>query len=354
MPVYKDFRYSEKEDHIIIRAYCGDDIDVVIPDFIKGKPVQEISPFAFVPEMDEMNITINDYKKRCTRRIRSIQLPGTILRLDRAFSCCFELEEIFIPAHAALIEDNFHLCYELKQIHVAAENPYYSSKNGILYSKDGKKLLRCPPGYVFASADMVDGVEAIGESAFEFCKNLLEIDIPESVSIIEGFAFANCRNLTCVNLHSKVQMAGNGHFWCCKELDNVTYYNTDDVMPSNEFYNCENLKNIEIRCKTSSIGEGAFSGTALLEFTVPKGTKVIKRAAFMHCFALKTISIPRSVSRINESAFINCGKNYLTAEQKADESYAWMGPDAYATFRVVAGSKADVFCQQKKYDVSYL
>ena len=72
------------------------------------------------------------------------------------------------------------------------------------------------------------------------------------------------------------------------------------------------------------------------------------------CFALKAINIPRSVSRINESAFINCGKNYLTAEQKADESYAWLGPDAYATFRVVAGSKADVFCQQKKYDVSYL
>jgi hypothetical protein len=354
MPFYKDFRYTEKEDHIIIRAYCGDDVDIVVPETIKEKPVQEISPFAFVPEMDEMQITINDDKKRCTKRIRSIQLPSTILRLDRAFACCFELEEIELPPYAALIEDNFHLCYALKEIRVPEENPHYASRNGVLYSKDGKRLLRCPPGHALNVEDIFDGIEAIAESAFEFCKNLLNVTIPESVSVIEGYAFSNCRNLSHIQLHPNIQMVGDGHFWCCKSLDNVIYFNIDELIPNREFYSCEHLENIDIQCKISSIGENAFCNSALMEFTVPKGTKVIKRSAFMHCFALKTIRIPRSVSRINEGAFINCGKNYLTEEQKADESYAWRGPDAYSTFYVFAGSKADLLCQKKKYAISYL
>jgi hypothetical protein len=197
-------------------------------------------------------------------------------------------------------------------------------------------------------------VTSIGSSAFEFCKNLTQIAIPETVTTIESLAFSNCRNLQSIQLHENIHMEGGSHFWCCKALDNVIYYNTGDMIPGNEFYCCESLKNIDIRCKTSLIGESAFSGTAIAEFSVLKGTKAINRSAFMHCAALKTITIPRSVSRINESAFINCGTKYLTEEQKADSSYTWRGPDAHTTFCVVAGSKADLFCHKKKYTISYL
>ena len=354
MHIYNNFRYTEKEDYIIIRAYCGDEVDVVVPETIKGKPVQEISSFAFVPEDDLIHTACNDYKKHCSKRIKSIHLPDTILRLDLALSCCFELEKILIPPHAELIGDNFHLCYELKEIQVSDSNPEYTSRNGVLYSKDGKQLLRCPPGHTCNMDSLFDSVEEIAMSAFEFCKHLQTIDIPEQITRIEGSAFSNCRNLASIRLHPNIQMVAGSHFWCCKSLENIVYYNIDEVIPSNEFYCCESLKHIDIQCKTSYIGEGAFSGTAIEEFIVQKGTKVIKRGAFMHCMALRTVAIPRSVSRINESAFINCGKNYLTEEQKSDESYAWRGPDAHSIFRVIPGSKADIFCQSKKYSISYL
>ena len=350
MPIYKDYRYTEKEDHIIIRAYCGDNVDIVVPEAIKGKPVREISPFAFVPEMDEIEIANNDYKKRCSKRIHSVQLPDTVLRLELAFACCFELEEICIPRHAELIEDNFHLCYALKRIHVDTDHPMYTSRNGILYSKDGTKLLRCPPGHACDSDNILSGVTEIGANAFEFCANLTELVISETVVKIEGLAFANCHNLASIKLHENIQMVGGGHFWCCKALDNVIYYNTDEAIPAHEFYSCTSLKHIDVRSKIGTIGESSFSSTALVDFSVPIGTKAINKYAFLNCNELKNIRIPRSVSRIHKDAFTGCGRNYYTPDQLKDVSTNF-GMKPAATFGVVNGSKAEKFCLDNNYAI---
>ena len=352
MPIYKDFRYTEKEDHIIIRAYCGDAVDVIVPDAIKGKPVQEISSFAFVPEDDLIHTACNDYKKHCSKRIKSIHLPDSILRLDLAFSCCFELEKILIPPKAELIGDNFHLCYELQEIGVLDDHPQYTSRNGILYSKDGKKLLRCPPGHSRSMSDVFVGVEEIGPNAFEFCKQLESIHVPNTVTRIESLAFANCHNLSVVQLHENVHMVGGAHFWCCKTLDNVVYYNAEEVIPEREFYSCPKLQTIEVRGKVRIIGEGAFSSTGVVTFDIPKGVTAINRHAFLHCNALKMVSLPRSVSRIHKDAFTCCGKRYYSEEQLNDMSTCF-GMKPATTFVVVPGSKAEKHCQDRGYTTVY-
>lgn len=354
MPIYKDFRYTEREDYIILRAYCGDDTEVIVPDLINGKPVVEITPGAFVPEMDSNYYPIHDDKKHCSKRIRSITLPDTVLRLDRAFSGCFELEEIILPSNVELLgNDNFHLCYALKAIYVSEMNESYTSRKGILYSKDGTKLLRCPSSFPLWDKQYLDGVLEIGPSAFEFCSFLLEIAIPETLLKIEDFAFANCHNLANIQLHENVHLSGNGHFWCCKVLDNVIYYNTEGIIPRNEFYSCENLKSIDIRSKARIIGYGAFSATALVSFTVPKGNTTISASAFMHCYSLKSVEIPRSTNRIHESAFSHCGKKYYSDEQLADIRLCF-GMNPATTFIVVPGSKAEAFCIRNGYKVVHI
>ena len=54
-----------------------------------------------------------------------------------AFANCYSLESIHIPASVANINSRaFYQCNALKTIHVSSKNPYYSSKDGHLYSKD--------------------------------------------------------------------------------------------------------------------------------------------------------------------------------------------------------------------------
>ena len=52
-------------------------------------------------------------------------------------------------------------------------NPYYTVKDGIVYSKDGTTLINCPPGKeaVF-SQSWLDGVTTIAPYAFRTCRSL--------------------------------------------------------------------------------------------------------------------------------------------------------------------------------------
>lgn len=351
MPIYKDFRYTEKDDHIVIRAYCGDDVDVVVPDAIKGKPVTEITHSAFVPQSDEIHIANSDYKARCSQRIRSIHLPDSITSLDGSFNYCVALEEITIPRNVAHLDAyTFRLCENLKAIHVAVNNPLYQSRNGMLYSKDSKKLILCPINHPDVTQNCLDGVEEIGTDAFAFSKNLVMISIPASVTVVNSGAFYCCENLSTVTLHSDIYMAGGGHFAHCKALDNVSYYNINGIIPTNEFYACSKLKKIEFGNKIRIISEGALSCTGLTDFVVPKGTAAINRHAFLHCNSLKRIEIPRSVSRIHKDAFTCCGKNYYTEEQLNDANTCF-GMKAASTFIVIPGSKAEQFCQSQGYTI---
>lgn len=350
MPINNGFRYTEKDDHIIIRAYCGNETEVIVPDLIKGKPVTEIVPFAFVPLKDQNNIVKNDFRERCSERVRSIILPKTILRLEGAFACCIELEEIFIPQNAELIGNaNFRLCHKLSAIHVDSDHKLYMSRNGILYSKDGKTLLRCPPDHALHETNYLDGVEEISRDAFEYCENLQTLVIPTSVSTIQSGAFYACSNLKSATLHDNLLLSGGSHFAHCKSLESIIYYNNANVIPAGEFYWCENLRTINIESKIRSIGSSAFFESGLREIVIPKGVTSINQDAFMHCKVLKTITLPRSVSRIHAMAFWRCGADYIS--DKIDSKDIQV--ETACTFVVIPGSKAEVFCLERGYTVVY-
>lgn len=57
-------------------------------------------------------------------------------------------------------------------IFVDDENPNYQSIDGVLYSKDGKKIIRYAKAKKDTSFDIPDGVTEIGDFAFFGSKNL--------------------------------------------------------------------------------------------------------------------------------------------------------------------------------------
>ena len=67
----------------------------------------------------------------------------------------------------------------LKDVLICDENPAYKTVDGIVYSKDGSKLLFCPAG-ITGHVRVLDGTKIIFKNSFT-SSQISEITIPDSV-----------------------------------------------------------------------------------------------------------------------------------------------------------------------------
>ncbi|WP_373484356.1 leucine-rich repeat protein [Acetobacterium sp.] len=176
--------------------------------------------------------------------LRSISIPKTVIRIGgNAFYGCASIATMSIPDGVAVIDDNafgncasltgisipqsvqsigsgvFDGCLSLKSITVSADNPMYSSVNGMLFNSNGANLVRCPEGAT--SFVIPAGVTSIGDAAFYQCANLASINIPEGVTSIGYLAFGDCTHLVKVIIPETVTAMGSYVF---RYSGNLTIY----------------------------------------------------------------------------------------------------------------------------------
>ncbi|MCH5166211.1 MAG: leucine-rich repeat domain-containing protein, partial [Clostridiales bacterium] len=72
------------------------------------------------------------------------------------------------------------------------------------------------------------------------------------------------------------------------------------------FKNCKSLASATIAEGVKEIGKNAFEGSGLKTLTIPKGIKGISESAFYNCKSLETVTLSRSVTDIGSSAFYDC------------------------------------------------
>ncbi len=150
----------------------------------------------------------------------SVSIPDGVTSIgDGAFYGCGGLTSVTIPGSVTSIDDGaFYGCNKLTRIMVDASNPYFSSANGLLLSKDGKKLILGVNGDVV----IPDGVTSIGNYAFYNCSGLASVTIPESVKDIGTGAFSGCGNLKSVMLDGDAPNIGS---WAFEDVgDGCTMY----------------------------------------------------------------------------------------------------------------------------------
>ena len=89
--------------------------------------------------------------------VTQVTIPGNAKRVSDISN--------YVDDDHYVLSDNYDV---ITDIFVDEKNPYFKSIDGVLYSKDGKTLIRYPGGRKERSFTVPDGVQAIGRHAFSY------------------------------------------------------------------------------------------------------------------------------------------------------------------------------------------
>lgn len=149
---------------------------------------------------------------------------GVKIIWQNAFAERIHLKSITIPASVtSIVRMPFSDCDSLEEIKVDADNAIFDSRNNcnaIIESATNTLIAGC------GKTVISEGIETIGDSAFERVKTLTHVTIPKSVTEIRGYAFERCENLSTVNLQKGIQTIGYGAFTECVGLTNLIFCGT--------------------------------------------------------------------------------------------------------------------------------
>ena len=160
-------------------------------------------------------------------------------------------------------------------IEFSKKNPEYSSKDGLVYSKDMKMLISCSHSKS-GKVVIADGVEEIRANAFAYRDMIESVHIPDSVERIGANAFTNCDNLKSVVFGNSIKSIGAFAFYCCSNLRQVEFPNSLKRIEAHAFDACNELRHLKLNKGLEYIGTGAFDGGKIRHAKLPSNTKVSK------------------------------------------------------------------------------
>lgn len=259
----------------------------------------------------------------------------------------------------------FYFC-NLEEFRVDEANPYYTSVDGVLFTKDMKTIVAYPANKAGESYEIPDGVVTVGEFSFKSTRQLRHVTMADSVLAIEGFAFSqaaldsivlgnnvesmgdsalsnstvssviipeSCTDMMfdifsgCENLHTIGPIGGDydiqfgwkdyipAYSFCTALGAMYNPYLTSIEIPASikyigyyAFHGCPYLSDVAFEDRTESAAAPVSedSGIAVFARRTVARTDYIAREAFADCPSLEEIVIPEGYTTIDAEAFRGC------------------------------------------------
>ena len=246
--------------------------NLIIPDTHEGKPIVEVLNF-------------NDYTK-----LKTVSMPNTVNK---------ELGNAIFD-ESVLLES-----FEIRDS--GAENPRYTSQNGVIFSADMTMLVRYP---VAKSGDGDTTTYTVPVSVTEIAAYAFQ-DIAE-----EGYSGIVAGTLTKIVLSQGLEYIGDYAFHMRGKLTSVEFYNNESLVEWSigdfALYGVA-LQSFDFNDNLTSIGNSAFAahypnGLQVTEIRFTENSKLesIGDSAFQDVSGLQTIVLPPLLTYLGNSAFLRC------------------------------------------------
>ncbi len=275
-----------------ISGYWGSEVDLVIPQTIRGKTVKGIAPSAFLDNSD----------------IRSVTLPSTATRIyNEAFKGCDSLEYVIgsnvTQVDKEAFKDSSISNFSFNNVTTYGISAFENCKNlqNVILTNAitiQSSAFKNASGISIVSSDKIT---TIGTSAFEGT-DIEQVDVP-SVTTLSSYAFKDCEKLVSA-LIPQVKTISGGAFQNCVALKEIEMLFADSVGASA----FRNTGLEHVYCYSAkTLGNFAFAENELLAFvSLPKVT-TIGTYAFQDCPELQVVNMPVLKILTNDS-FSDCPK----------------------------------------------
>lgn len=302
------------------------------------------------------NVTsIGDDAFQNTESLQEIELPESVRVIGEGAFQGSGLRRILIPKECAEIGVKAFAVTELKAFEVDPGNTTYQvGDDGVLYSKNGKRLVLYPSDKSETVYTMRVGTEQVDAYAFAGVRNLEQIVFPEGLREIGDSAFAGLPKLKKVTLPEGLQdITSDSAFFNCKLLDEVHFPETiidiggdsvfqntgikililpdslQDISGSNVFSGCEKIESILFGSGISKItGERNFADTTGLNaLEIPDNLMIISGDVNFYGSGIKHLILPEGMQEISGEG--NFGKCENLTEVMLPESLHALGRNSF-------------------------
>ena len=185
---------------------------------------------------------------------------------------------------------------------------------GVKYGRNGLILIRAPKD-ISGTYRIRKECRFINTKAFKGCSNLEKLILPHSLKTIGGMAFVRCEKLKEIKLPKFVQKVdGAFMYWNGKLVNESDYFiYKDEILYNSSMTRLIAYRKMEKQYNkfvafnryTSQMTE-AIGWTGEHSYDVPVGIVEIACGAFAGKHSLFSVSLPTSVCRIENAAFVCC------------------------------------------------